>query len=785
MIPKWIFFVWIVVGCYCFPDQGCASDPSDVLTDAVACWHFESLDDSAGGNSKLQIHGAASVGSPLAGVERQQSLVRGGDGYAAKLSGGWFDAGKGIDGELKLQGDHFSALIRVKCDADTLWSTRGFFTVGGGHDELIFNFFSHDFDRGQAGMRVGCEIGVDGRSGLAGQVMVPLAQIGSTRWHDLLVRYDSKELVFFVDGVAIDRKPVSGRLRQSNQHPLCIGAGGASDNPFVCWIDHAVVWNRALSDEEVIALTGGTDAVRQAKNKFDSWVAPAPQTPIDELVRHSRELDTRLMNDPSRPRYHLMHFEGGDIMPGDPNGAIYWKGRYHLFYIFQRHQSEQPTTVHCWGHASSVDLVHWTHHPTALDVAPTDPDRGIFSGNALVSRDGIPTLIYHGVGIGNCSATSTDDMLIHWEKSAANPMVPIPKPEDASFGKYDSWDPHLWLQDDGYRAIFGGNPGTGAPPTLFRGANLDELNYVGPFLPTDRWSQEGEDVSCPDFFSLDGPGGGRHMLLCISHMRGARYFLGDWADDRFSPQSHGRMNWPGGCFFAPETLVDHLGRRILWGWCLDERPATVRRSSGATGVMSLPRVLSLDDDGALRIEPPTELNQLRINPVSLPATVLASGAEHRLSEVAGDSLEIQVSFPADDHQVCGIKVRQSPDQSEETMIIYDRDANQLTIDFSKSTLDPAIRYRSWCLFRPKDPEDADRAVRRQDAPLNLRSDEPLQLTVYLDRSMLEVFANGRQCMSQRIWPTRNDSRFVSLVNTGPNPSTVSVKAWEMAASNQE
>ena len=49
-------------------------------------------------------------------------------------------------------------------------------------------------------------------------------------------------------------------------------------------------------------------------------------------------------------------------MPFDPNGAIFWKGRYHLFYIFQ------DVRGHNWGHVSSTDLFHWRHHPTGLIV---------------------------------------------------------------------------------------------------------------------------------------------------------------------------------------------------------------------------------------------------------------------------------------------------------------------------------------------------------------------------------------------------------------------------------
>jgi hypothetical protein len=120
-----------------------------------------------------------------------------------------------------------------------------------------------------------------------------------------------------------------------------------------------------------------------------------------------------------------------------------------------------------------------------LDVAADDPDRGIFSGNAFVDKDGVPTILYHGVNVGNCIARAEDDRLVRWKKSSANPIVPSPKPDEPEFGKYDSWDPHGWLERDHYFAIFGGNPRSGTEPTLFRGNDLGDgsqrprLNRIG------------------------------------------------------------------------------------------------------------------------------------------------------------------------------------------------------------------------------------------------------------------------------------------------------------------
>ena len=81
-------------------------------------------------------------------------------------------------------------------------------------------------------------------------------------------------------------------------------------------------------------------------------------TPKQEATA-ARALRERLLADPHRPGYHFVIPEGTG-MPFDPNGAIFWNGRYHLFYIFQDERG------HNWGHVSSTDLCHWRHHPTKL-----------------------------------------------------------------------------------------------------------------------------------------------------------------------------------------------------------------------------------------------------------------------------------------------------------------------------------------------------------------------------------------------------------------------------------
>ncbi len=494
----------------------------------------------------------------------------------------------------------------------------------------------------------------------------------------------------------------------------------------------------------------------------------------DCMIPCARDLRAQLLADPHRPRYHFCAPEGV-AMPFDPNGCIYWRGRHHLLYIFQ--DRSLPHSGHCWGHVSSADLLHWVHHPTAIAPAPGDPETGIFSGNALVNKEGVPTIMYLGVGAGICMATSDDDNLDRWTKCAANPVIPIPQEGDPGFGQYNVHDPHVWLDGDRYYAILNGR---GRPQRdydyafLFRSKDLVNWEYRHPFYePNPAWTCPDEDCACPDFFQL----GDRHVLLAISHSRGARYYLGRYENETFYPEEHHRMNWPGGTCFAPESLLDGHGRRIMWAWALDRRTEEQTRKAGWSGTMTLPRVLSLGDDGGLRIEPVAELEALRSNHRRVESLAVAAGAEVSIDDVRGDCLELDVEIETAGVGEVGLKVRRSPGGEEETAIAYDSERQCLRIDVERSSLDPEIVYRTYCMRAGENP-----AVTAQEAPLELAPGEPLKLRVFLDRSILEVLANGRQCVTQRIYPTRGDSLGVSAFIRGGD-ATMTLDAWDMAPTN--
>ena len=156
--------------------------------------------------------------------------------------------------------------------------------------------------------------------------------------------------------------------------------------------------------------------------------------------------------------------------------------------------------------------------------------------------------------------------------------------------------------------------------------------------------------------------------------------------------AYGRMSWPGGHLGGPRTLLDKGGRQVFFDWIRENRDEDRERASGWSGVMTLPRVLSLAEDGTLGIEPIPELSVLRMNRRVHRDLRLEADSELAVPDVRGDSLELLVKMRSEGAREFGVKVRCSPDGTEQTAILCDVASKQLKVDTSGSTQDDGIRY---------------------------------------------------------------------------------------------
>jgi len=492
----------------------------------------------------------------------------------------------------------------------------------------------------------------------------------------------------------------------------------------------------------------------------------------------------KLLNDEYRPVYHFVIPEG-IAHPFDPNGAIYWQNRYHLFYIFQTVKPLPYYRGDAWAHISSHDLVHWRFHPTALKPDDESPERAIYSGNAFIDKEGVPTVMYHGLGAGNCIARADDeDNLDDWEKHEANPVIPHPEyvldNDDAEYrailddypdyGEHDVWDPHAWLEGDTYYAISGDNglwPGKKA--ALYKSDNLKDWQLVGDFFHHGDEKVRGR-LDCPDFFKL----GDKYVLFYLRH--GLEYMIGEFKNEQFYPEKQGTLTWLNGMGYAPESLVDDKGRRIMWAALNDSRTRwggleEFITQHGWCGAMTLPRVLSLDKNKNLKIQPVKELESLRYGHFQKRDLKIDNGSVS-IGEFLGRALELDLTMVPKGAQSFGIKVCYEPDGAEQTVIWYDVGKQKVYVDLSRTSLDPRLMKNFY--------EDHGLL---QEADLKLKDGEPLHLRIFIDSSVLEVFVNSRLCLTHRIYPMLEDSEGIELFSKGGAVEVPVFNGWKMHPSN--
>ena len=423
--------------------------------------------------------------------------------------------------------------------------------------------------------------------------------------------------------------------------------------------------------------------------------------------------------------YHLAHPGPGHAMPGDPNPAFYYKGRYHLHTIYRNR------TGFVFAHLSSTDMVTWRWHPTVL--APPTTGHGMFSGTGFFTKDGKPAMIYHGQGSGrNWIAYGLDESLDKWSK----PEAVEPKTEDGQMPKMRHWDPDCWLNGQTYYALSGGGD-----PELMKSDDLKRWTYLGKLLHEDYPSGLGvkrsEDISCANMFRI----GGKWMLLCISHRLGCRYYLGDFQDEKYLPEFHAMMSWNGNQFFAPESMLTKDGRRVMWAWL-------IRVPVAPGGIQCLPRELELPADGVLRIRPLRELASLRRDEKRHGRVTVRRGTPHELKHAAGDAMELELKLPSPPAGGFGLDV------------LCDKDGKnglRIAVDAKSKTLN----------------------VGPVRAPFALKNREDLILRVFVDKNLVEVFANDRQAVMHAPKIVSLDNTGVRLFSVGGELTVESATSWKM------
>lgn len=450
-----------------------------------------------------------------------------------------------------------------------------------------------------------------------------------------------------------------------------------------------------------------------------------------------------------RPRFHVTPTTG---WLNDPNGPFRHDGRTHLFY---QHNPRAPAWAPgiSWGHASSVDLVTWREEPRALEPSGTGPDAlGCWSG-CVVDDDGVPTAVYSGLADDTAFGAETvclaraEDGLRTWRKDPRNPVLEPP-------AGLTAWrDPFVWREPAGWAMVLGAGLGDDAAVLLYRSPDLLDWTHEGVLL-----RGPGAGVwECPQLFPLRD----RHVLLVSvwdedPAARHALGFVGTLAHGRYEPERAERLDH-GPDLYAPATMEDGSGRRLLWGWAPEARDETAAGEQGWAGALTFPRALDLDGEGRLFAAPASELAALR--------GALETISDYQLGAVVpttrGDALELEASLAPGDGAIVRIGVHVDPAGREETALEWEPATGRVVLDRTRSSLDARAlggRYEG-----------------------RVEPGAELELRMLVDRSVLEVFANGRLTLTARVYPTLPESTGVLVRATSGEARLRVLRLWTLRA----
>lgn len=462
--------------------------------------------------------------------------------------------------------------------------------------------------------------------------------------------------------------------------------------------------------------------------------------------------------DKHRPVYHFMPPSG---WMNDPNGPITESdGTHHLFY---QHNPEGGwhEQMH-WGHARTRDLVNWDHLPIALYPDARFDKDGIYSGSAI-ELDGRPFLFYTGIRPEVQCVAIGDPSYRVWRKPPS-PIIPKRPPGI----KLDGFrDPTLWLDPDTGRLNMGIGSGI-----VGEGGCVLRYSTVPDF--TEPWRYEGyllrgyppllTNCECPDYWHH----GGETWAMLASPQAddprrgsGTVWMTGEQLDGEYFPNRQGLLD-ASPLYYAPKSFWHTEGRRVVWGWLREDRSVDKSERREWAGVMSLPREIDIADDGVLSVRPCPEVTSLH------GPTVFVADGDARMFGVNS----VAVDIPARASVVHEIEIEWSASGRVSVQLLNgqppENESIAVSYDFTKQELSLSLRFLWDGDSMPAERTTVcgvNRDLPNPDGKFALLDGESLRLQVYLDHSVVEVFANDRAAISGRFYPEsvarhRTETRYI-------------------------
>ena len=478
---------------------------------------------------------------------------------------------------------------------------------------------------------------------------------------------------------------------------------------------------------------------------------------------------------PWRPQYH---FTPAKNFMNDPNGMVFYKGEYHLFY--QYNPEGQVWGHMSWGHAVSTDMVHWQHLPLAI---PEDPEYMIYSGSAVVdwkNSSGLCKSIdatdsscliaiyaadYHQKREKTHIAYSNDRGRT-WTNYSGNPVIDM----DAE----DFRDPYVFWYGPQKKWILVAVLADHRKAVFFSSTDLKHWTKLSEFGPAGDQSGQWE---CPGLLDLTIEGSNEHRGVLIVNRNpgapaggtGVRYLIGHFDGEKFvEKESEGKKLWAdyGKDFYATNVFNDMPkgDKRHVWiGWTSNWLYAKDEPTVLWRGAQSIPRALTLRriGDQLLMVQTPVrELRSLQGKQFQLK-NVAVEEANRLMAEanIRGETYEIEAQLEPGSASEIGFRLRKG--DGVETVVGIVPASNTVFFDRTKSgdvsfSKDFPGRFST-----------------------TLYTTKRVDLQIFVDRSSVEVFVNdGEKVLTNRIYPP-SGSTGIELYSVGGPGKLISLGFWPL------
>ena len=310
-----------------------------------------------------------------------------------------------------------------------------------------------------------------------------------------------------------------------------------------------------------------------------------------------------------RLKYHMMPPIG---WLNDPNGLIYFRGRYHLYYQFNPYAS-CPGKM-CWGHFVSDDLISYVDDGVALK--PDIEDASAYSGG-LIEHDGKINAFYtlhieNGNGKSEEVYKATSSVGFCFDQGVKvfdNEYLP------ENISRTDFRDPCPVKVGDTYYVFVGGkdevlNKGL---IVVLKGKTPERLHYaftIGPFY------ELGEMGECPSYFKV----GDKDVIVVsgcnvpergndFKNINSSVFIVGnlDFENGKMQVDCIREID-KGDAFYAPQ-FIRGIDKPVMIGWLemWERKYPTHEKNHGWVGAFSIPREISLKD-GEIYQTPVESLN---------------------------------------------------------------------------------------------------------------------------------------------------------------------------------